>query len=477
MTQAECEVDAAQQINRKDGASAADPQSRNAYLSLLRLPGAARFSVAAAIGRTPMAMFGLGTVLLVKATTGQYGLAGLVSAAGSIGYAICAPRVAGLADRLGQRRVLQPLVTVFAISTAVFIACAELHAPLWVLLITGGAAGSSMPSLGSMVRARWSALLAGSPALHSAFALESVADEMIFVAGPAVVTLLATKVLPAAGLGVALVICLAGTLLFAAQRRTEPPVRGGGPDRAGRVLAGRVLSWRARSWRARSWRARSWRARSWRARSWRARSWRARSWRGLAAPALATLAPAYLCIGAMFAAIDLCTVDFAQQQGHKPLAGFVLGTYALGSAIGGLWYGSRTWRAPLERRFVITLATTVAGVATFWAEPSLASLDLSMLVAGLTISPTLIAGYSLVERQASDLRRTEAMTWLSSAISVGVAIGSAVAGQIVDQAGPRPGYVFAACCGALAITVCLLGLRRLRATDDAQAAQWVDAKQ
>ena len=84
-------------------------------------------------------------------------------------------------------------------------------------------AGSSMPSLGSMVRARWSHLLAGSPALHSAFALESVADEMIFVAGPAVVTLLATKVLPAAGVLVSMVVCLAGTLLFAAQRRTEPP--------------------------------------------------------------------------------------------------------------------------------------------------------------------------------------------------------------------------------------------------------------
>jgi MFS family permease len=178
----------------------------------------------------------------------------------------------------------------------------------------------------------------------------------------------------------------------------------------------------------------------------------------------------------MFAAIDLSTVDFAQQQGHKPLAGFILGTYALGSGIGGLWYGSRTWRAPLERRFVITLAITVTGVATFWAQPSLVSLDLSMLVCGLTISPTLIAGYSLIERQASDLRRTEAMTWLSSTISVGVAVGSAVAGQLVDISGPRVSYAFAAACGVMTVVVCLLGQRRLRATPEALAAQWVDAK-
>jgi predicted MFS family arabinose efflux permease len=407
-----------------------DPAGRNAYLGLLRVPGAARFWASAALGRTPMAMFGLGSVLLVRATTGQYGLAGIVAGAGSIGYAVCAPRIAGLADRFGQRRALRPLAAFFAISTLAFVACAELRAPLWVLLITGFLAGASMPSLGSMVRARWSALLTGSAALHSAFALESVTDEMIFVGGPAVVTLLATRVLPAAGVLVAMVVSVTGTLLFAAQRRTEPPVRPA--PAAGAAPAGRPR---------------------------------------LPAQGLATLAPLYLCLGSMFSAIDLSTVDFAQQAGYKPLAGFILGTYALGSAIGGLFYGSRRWRAPLERRFAITLILTVAGVSTFWAEPGLVTLDLSMLVAGLTISPTLIAGYSLVERQAPELRRTEAMTWLSSTVSVGVAIGSSVAGHLIDVAGHRPGYLFAAGCGLAAIATCLIGRTRLRAPAELQAAQ------
>jgi predicted MFS family arabinose efflux permease len=381
-----------------------------------------------------MSMFGLGSVLLIKATTGQYGLAGIVAGAGSIGYAVCAPRVAGLADQFGQRRALRPLTAFFAISTLIFVACAELRAPVWVLLITGGLAGASMPSLGSMVRTRWSAVLADSAALHSAFALESVTDEMIFVGGPAVVTLLATRVLPAAGVLVAMLVSVIGTLLFAAQRRSEPSVRAA-------PAAGQTTGSRPR----------------------------------LPAPSLATLAPLYLCLGSMFSAIDLSTVDFAQQAGHKPLAGFIIGTYALGSAIGGLFYGSRHWRAPLERRFAFTLILTIAGVATFWAEPGLVTLDLSMLVAGLTISPTLIAGYSLVERQAPDLRKTEAMTWLSSTIAVGVAIGSAVAGHLIDLAGHRPGYVFAAGCGLAAIATCLLGRARLRAPADPQAAEWVDA--
>jgi predicted MFS family arabinose efflux permease len=442
---------------------AAETTSGTGYLGLLRLPGAARFSVTAAIGRLPMAMFGLGTVLLVKATTGQYGLAGIVSGAGSIGYAISAPRIAILADDVGQRRVLQPLVAFFALSTAVFIACAEMHAPVWALLLTGCLAGASMPSLGSMVRTRWNVLLGGSPALHSAFALESVVDEMIFVAGPAVVTLLATKVLPASGIGVAMVLCVIGTLLFAAQRRTEPPHRPRASDRPG--LAGLGVAGQSRAGHDLATRRPARKGLAGKALAGLGLAG------GLPAPGLATLAPLYLCLGAMFAAIDLSTVDFAQVQGHKALAGFILGTYALGSAIGGLWYGSRTWRSRLERRFVATLVITVAGVATFWAQPSLVSLDLTMLVCGLTISPTLIAGYSLIERQASARRQTEAMTWMSSTISVGVAAGAAVAGQLVDVAGPRASYAFAAVCGALAVTVGLVGRRRLRATGEALAAQ------
>ena len=144
----------------------------------------------------------------------------------------------------------------------------------------------------------------------------------------------------------------------------------------------------------------------------------------------------------MFATIDLSTVAFAQEHGHKPLAGLILGTYALGSAIGGIWYGSRTWRAPLERRFAITLCTDRG---RRWPRsgslPGLLPLDVVIFVAGLTIAPTLIAGFGLIERQARPGRRTEGMTWLSSAHRLGVAVGSAVAGHIVDAGGARWGYV------------------------------------
>jgi predicted MFS family arabinose efflux permease len=401
------------------------------YAEIFRIPGAWRFSTAAIIGRMPMSMFGLGTVLLISATTGKYGVAGAVSAVGSLGYAFSSPRIARLVDSRGQRQVLLPLLTVFVLATAALIVAVQSHLPIWAIFVPGAIAGAAMPSLGTMVRARWSVLLAGSPRLHAAFSFESVADELCFVIGPAAVTLLATEVFPASGVGIAALLCVAGTLWFAAQRGTEPVIVQ--PEKR-LAAAGRRGSLPARAPRV----------------------------RGAAAPGLVVLGPVYLLLGAMFVAIDLSTVAFAQHFGHKPLAGFILGTYALGSATGGLWYGSRQWQAPVEKRFALTLVLTVMGVATFWAQPNLITLTCGIYLCGLTIAPTLIAGFSLLEAQAKRGRRTEAMSWLSSGISVGVAAGASVVGFIIDAHGPRLGYAFAAVCGVASAMTCLAGLRRLR---------------
>jgi len=390
------------------------------YAEIFKVPGAWRFSLAGVIGRMPMSMFGLGTVLLISSMTGKYGTAGAVSATGSLGYAFSAPRMARLVDTYGQRRVLLPLVVVFAVSTAALIVTVQLRTPAWGYFVPGALAGATMPALGTMVRARWSVLLAGSPRLHTAFSFESVADELCFIIGPAAVTLLATQVHPASGVGVAALLCLGGTLWFVAQRGTEPA-----PSRPPGTLRAEPRS------------------------------------TGAAAPGLVVLVPIYLFLGAMFVSIDLSTVAFAQHFGHKPLAGFILGTYAFGSATGGLWYGSRHWRSRGENRFTITLCLTVAGMATFWAMPNLLALTFVIYLCGLTIAPTLIAGFSLLEAQALPDRRTEAMSWLSSGISVGLAGGASVVGFILDAHGARYGYLFAAGCGLVSAAICLAGRRRL----------------
>jgi len=422
------------------------------YAEIFRDRRARRFSAAAVIGRMPMAMLGLGTVLLISARTGHYGVAGSVAASGSLGAALCAPQLARRVDRLGQRRVLMPLCVVFALAVAGLVLAVQVGAPDWVLFLPGILAGASMPVLGPMVRARWSVLLAGSPRLHTAFSLESVGDELCYMVGPAVVTLLATQVHPAAGVTAAAALCLTGTLWFASQRDTEPAVRVKPRDSPGEARhsggtgaggnGGRVPPVQevrppglAEPPGARRF--------------------------SLAAPGLIVLAPVYVFLGGMFVSVDLSTVAFATSFGHKPLAGVLLACWAFGSGVGGLWYGTRNWRSPTWRRFAITLALTVAGVWTFGTVPNLLTLALVQFLCGMAIAPTLIAGYSLMEEQAWPGRTTEAMTWLSTGIGLGVACGATAAGFILDAFGARWGYVFAASCGTASVLLCLAGLRRL----------------
>src|SRR5690348_2635659 len=422
------------------------------YAEIFAIPRAWRFSVAGIIGRMPMSMYGLGTVLLISAGTGRYGLAGSVSAAGSIGGAMCAPQFGRLTDRIGQHRVLIPVCMTFALAVAGLSAAVTLHAPDWTLFLCGITGGATMPQTGPMARARWSVLLAGSPRLHTAFSLESVADEVCFVLGPAAVTVLATQVHPAAGVGTAALCALLGSLWFASQRSTEPP-----------VVAGTSASSESSSGSSPG--------------SSPGRLRRAGRRRRLAAPGLVVLVPMYLFLGAMFVGVDLSTVAFATHFGHKALAGFILGCYALGSGIGGLWYGSRTWHAPASRRLAVTLPLTVAGVCTFWAMPNLLVLTLVIFLCGMTIAPTLIAGFSLLESTALPGRTTEAMAWLSTGISVGVACGSTAVGFVLDALSARWGYAFAAAAGVTAALIYLGGLRRVSASPAAPVSAAAAAEQ
>jgi MFS family permease len=168
-------------------------------------------------------------------------------------------------------------------------------------------------------------------------------------------------------------------------------------------------------------------------------------------------------LGAMFGTIDLSTVAFATEQHHKSLSGFILGTYALGSASGGLWYGARKWRAPLSRRFLITLAGMVAGVAPLWAIPNVPVLFGVIFFCGLSISPTIIGGYALIERKMPAGLLTEGMSLLSTAIGLGLAAGPPLAGRLIDARDAHWGYMFALACGTVALAAGLIGARRLSA--------------
>lgn len=381
------------------------------YAEVLRVPGALAFSASGLIARLPMSMFGIGMVLAVSARSGSYGQAGFVAGAALLAQAAAAPAQARLADRLGQRRMLLPVLALHAVSLGAFIVLIGCVPPA-VLVVTSALAGATLPSFGSMVRTRWAHLLTGTPRLHTAYALESVLDEVVFVVGPILATVLATGLHPLSGLVTNLVLTLGGGFLFASQRATEPPPRPRRRDIRTDWLPVRTLGW---------------------------------------------IVATFVFMGGIFGAVEVVTVAFADEAGAIEASGPVLAAYALGSLVAGLVVGAVHLRAGPRRRFVVGQAVMAAALLPLPFVGSVPILAVVMFLAGLAISPTLIAGFSLVESEVPASRLTEGLAWISTALNIGVALGAAVAGPVIDAAGASPGYLVALSGGLLATVACLIG--------------------
>jgi MFS family permease len=380
------------------------------YRATLRTPGALAFAIPGVVGRMPMAMLSLALVILLTAVTRSYGIAGAVAATAALTYAVVTPFAARLADQYGQARVLRPQVAVFAAATCALALCAMNRAPVWALAVTGVLSRASMPSLGPMVRSRWSRLLGGTALLDTAFSLEGIADELIFITGPVLVVALAAGLTPVAGVLVTGALSVAGVVGLTAQRRTEPPAapvtRSYGP--------------------------------------------------ALRSPGLRALIMMTVCLGALFVAVDLATIAFAAQHGDKAAAGPLLGLYGLGSAIAGVWYGSRNWRAPHATRLLTALAATVLGTAPLALMPGIWPMAAAITAAGLGISATLASSYRVAGMAVPAGQRTEAMSWLTTAAATGTAVGAPLAGHLIDRHGAPAGYLFAFAAGLVAVAIAVL---------------------
>jgi len=392
------------------------------YRAILSLPGAFAFSFAGVVARMHMSMIGLGIVLMVSTLygtpeRGDYAMAGRVVAANIIAFSICSPQISKLVDRFGQAVVMRPAVIASGVSLAGLIAVATAHAPEWVLYIFAALAGATGGSIGALVRARWSHLVRDSGQLHTAYSLESVLDEFVFVVGPVLATVLATSVAPQAALVVAAVAIVGGGLFFMAQKASEPPPRGRTTQRQSSVLR---------------------------------------------APGLIVVSLIFMGIGAIFGATDVATVAFAEEHGQKGAAGVILAVFAAGSFLSGLAYGARQWASPLWRRFVIGVLALAAGVCLFFVVNTIVLLAAAMFVVGFTIAPTLVNGNGLVQQFVRPTQLTEGLTWANTALTIGVAAGAPVAGEFIARSGAHGGFQVVVFAGAVAVVVTLLSARSLR---------------
>jgi MFS family permease len=154
------------------------------YRAAFREPGTAAFSAAGFVMRLPLAIYPLGLILLIATRTHHYGFAGVLGAAYILAGAPGNPIAARLVDRYGQRRILLPVTAVHVLSVAVLILLAQRHYSQWSFIAPAAIVGITYLPVGSLVRARWSYVLAGRPALASAYSFESTLDELIYVLGP-----------------------------------------------------------------------------------------------------------------------------------------------------------------------------------------------------------------------------------------------------------------------------------------------------
>ncbi len=386
-------------------------------MRVLRIPGALAFSAAGLVARIPLSMISIAFVLLVEDARDSYTLAGIVSATAAVAEGLAQPVFGRLVDRFGQSRVIGPEVLAHTGFLITFVWAVNSDASVLVLILLAVLSGATFPPISTLVRARWNALLEGQ-SLRTAYSWESVLDELVFVVGPPLATIVAVQVSPTAAALAMLLFLVPGTIALLAQRRTEPAVHAEAGRGPGAIRA-----------------------------------------RGV--PVVFAV---MLLLGAMFGAVEVATIGLADEAGTPGTAGVVLAVYAAGSLLGGLVFGQLQLPSSTRRQLLVSLAV-LAGTAALVppaAGLGLAWLALALLLAGAAVSPSLISGFGMVTELVPRSAVTEGLTWAGSGLVLGFAVGTASSGAGVDGVGAEATFWIVAVAAALALAIAFLGRAKLQ---------------
>jgi len=385
------------------------------YAEVLRVPHVATLIAATLIARFPIGINALALILYLREETGSFAIAGIVAGGLAAGAGIGAPIQGRLVDGFGARRVLVPLAVVHAAALGSVVGLSELGAPAAALTACSFLAGFAIPPTSSVLRSMWPSLLRADPALlQPAYALDSVLIELIFILGPLLTAVLAAAFSPASALIVSAVSVVVGTTWFTAQR----PSREIEPDREASRAAGRFGA--------------------------------------LSSPGVRSLILTSLPAGIAIGMCEVALPAFSDAEGAAELAGLLLATWSLGSAVGGLVYGALPRRPPLGRVHLAVSALLPLGLLPLAAAPSVPVMAVLVIPAGMFIAPLLATRNELIGWVAPPGARTEAYTWPVTAFVGGIAIGSAIAGGIIEAESWRLAFLVAAAaaaCGTLLAVV------------------------
>ena len=383
------------------------------YKVIFSAPGSKAFSAAAFFARLPIAMAPIGIVAMLSQTHGEYWLAGAVSATFALTNAFVSPQISRLVDRFGQSAIAAPASAVSAAAFLILMIAANQNWPVWTLFVSAFLA-AAIPSISAMVRARWAEIFRDRPELNTAFAFESAADELVYIAGASLSVGLAVSLFPEAGMLANTAFLALGTAAFLLQRSTEPKVR---------ISSGAVSQ---------------------------------KSAIRLRPVQIITLALVF--VGTIFAAAEVSIVAITKELGQPNSASLVIGVYAVGSFVLGLILGALNLRMALHQQLLIAVTVlAVSALPLLVASSSVPVLAIAVFFSGVAISPTFITAFGLIERRVPESMLTEGVTWVMTGIGIGMALGAFLTGWVVDNFGAPNGFWVSVAAGVATVAIVALG--------------------
>ncbi|MFF7596713.1 MFS transporter [Streptomyces mirabilis] len=389
------------------------------YLEILRARHAARLLAGTLTGRLPNATAAIAVVLFVRAEGGTYSLAGALAAVYGVGNAVGQPLLGRLVDLYGQPRVQLPAALVSALGMGVFAFSGT--DPLPVAYLSMVVAGLFTPPLEGGLRALWPSVLRREEQVHTAYAMDAVAQEVMFTVGPLLLTLCASLWSARAALLILNVVGVLGALSV-------------------------VLSPPSRAWRSAP---------------------REAHWLGaLRSPGLLALLGAFLFVGIALGSITVAAVSYADDHGGDAVYGWLMAAVGLGALVGGTAYGARRWSGAPERRLRVLVALLAVCYLPLVLMPGVVAMTALAALAGVFLAPCIACAFIIVDRHAPRGTVTEAFSWLVTTFTVGASVGTGLAGPVVEWGGAMWGFALPGAAGAAALVVLLATGRVLAATGD-----------
>ena len=392
----------------------------------------------AALARLTLAMIPLGILILVEQQRQAYAIAGVVSGAYAIGAAVGTPLWGRLMDRFGQVPVLLPTTATSAALLAGLALATMGGAPDQALIALAAGVGLSYPAISPALRSSFRISLPDPEDRRAAFALDATSVELAFVCGPLLLSALLLPGIPVLPLLVTAGLLLGGGLGYCATRvarRASPAVQNAAAGQAPGTIGGGPRT-------------------------------------ALTATGVAAVLAVMLMLAVGFGQLDTSMAATSDLElGGTQRVGILFAAIAGGSTVGGLTFGARAW--PIDDRRAVPVLLCLFGVFLTLLAGLLSGGVVSLLIllpllflTGLTIAPTLIMQQRLLDHLAPAHRLNEAQAFLSASNTTGAAVGTAIAGIVIDTAGLSWSFGGAALGALFAAGVALLNQPRWRTSLD-----------